>query len=97
MLILSGVSLMPLYGYAHQVAIGSRLSAIIIFLLNLPGALLIIGTTLHLLYVEVSILSLMFLCLLMMLLGVLIYPLYAYAFRSEHIWSETTNDDSPQQ
>lgn len=85
-LINSGFALIPMYGYANKIAIGSKNIAISIFLINLPLSAFVITMLLfHLLrdfhpiqaYVSVVIIPLVILFTL---------PQYFYAFKSEKIW-----------
>ena len=86
-LIAMGLSLLPLYGYAYQVAIGNRAIAILIFGCN---AIFVIGASLAALYVLVTkiSLSILFLAVIFFALSfTYLYPQYKYAFDSEDLWA----------
>ena len=87
-LIISGFSLIPIYGYAYQVAIGSKGIAITILLLNLPP--IILGTYLAVMVFlnNQSAVQLFFSLLGFFVVGIIVYPMYRYAFHSNHLWCE---------
>ncbi len=87
-LIISGLSLIPIYGYAYQVAVGSKGIAITIFIANLPP--IILGTYLAVLVYlnNQSVVQLLFSLLGFVVVGIIVYPMYRYAFYSNHLWSE---------
>jgi hypothetical protein len=85
--IFSGISLIPLYGYAYQVVIGSKVIAIIIFLLNAfgVGAGAVYGAVML-----VSSFSLFMLMASTVSIGcslIYIYPQFMYAFKSNALWA----------
>jgi hypothetical protein len=85
-LITSGLTLVPLYGYAYQVAIGNRAIAILIFGYN---AIFLTVALLFALYVLITEGSLFILFLVSLLLAVsfaYLYPQYKYAFDSDDLW-----------
>ena len=87
-LLITGFTLMPLYGFAYKIAIGSRAIAITIFAINL---ILLIGATYFaILYTleNLSIIQLFFTLLAMLIVSMFFYPIYAYAFSSKDIWSK---------
>ena len=86
-LIASGLSLVPLYGYAYQVAIGNKAIAITIFGYN---AIFLAIAFLLAVYVLVTEWSLFVLFLLVLLLAVsfaFLYPQYKYALDSDELWA----------
>jgi hypothetical protein len=85
-LIASGLSLVPLYGFAYQVAIGNKAIAISIF--GYSAIFLIIALLLAV-YVLITEWSLFILFLIFLLLAVsfaFLYPQYKYAFDSDDLW-----------
>lgn len=83
-----GFSLFPLYGYAYQIAIGSKTIAIAIFSFNtfitlaafLIAALVNLGMP--------SIFTFIGLVVGLSILLAFIYPQFLYAFKSDQLWSE---------
>lgn len=89
-LITGGLSLVPLYGYAYGVAIGSKATAVLIFGCN---ALFLMAVFLLAVYVLITGWSLFVLFLIVLLLAVslaYLYPLYKYAFDSEELWAASS-------
>ena len=85
-LITSGLSLVPLYGYAYRVAVGNKAIAFLIFSFN---AILLTIALLLAVYVLVTEGSLFILFLVSLLLAVsfgFLYPQYKYAFDSDDLW-----------
>lgn len=85
-LIISGLSLVPLYGYAYQVAIGNKAIAILIFSYN---AIFLTIAVLFAVYVLVTEWGLLIQFLVFLLLAVsvaFLYPQYKYAFDSDDLW-----------
>jgi hypothetical protein len=85
-LVTSGLSLVPLYGYAYQVAIGNKAIAFLIFSYN---AILLTIAVLLAVYVLITEGSLFILFLVSLLLAVsfgFLYPQYKYAFDSDDLW-----------
>lgn len=85
-LITSGLSLVPLYGYAYQVAIGNKAIAVLIFCYN---AIFLTIALLLALYALITGWSLFILFLILLLLAVsaaFLYPQYKYAFYSDDLW-----------
>lgn len=85
-LVIGALSLIPLYGYAHSLAIGSKKIAIILFTINFLVSLYSIFQLLlsePLSYDPIILATdtflFLFICLYM-------YPQYAYAFKSNNIW-----------
>jgi len=89
-LILGGMSLIPLYGYAYNVAIGSKKISIAIFVLNIPGVCY--GALLAVLYFlsSPSITQFLLSSIGLSIFLLFIYPLYAYAFKSQQLWTRDT-------
>ena len=84
--VVSALSLIPLYGYAYSIAIGSKNIAIIIFTINFFGTLyglfaLVLGTFQD---YDLAILGANIIVLLFIFL--FLYPQYAYAFKSNNMW-----------
>lgn len=87
-LTISGLSLIPVYGYAYQVAIGSKLIAIIILMFNLPALMFGMYLSTILFANFESVVQLFLFVLGLVAVGVIIYPMYRYAFQSDHLWNE---------
>ena len=88
-LIAMGISLIPLYGFGWQIAIGNRLTSTIIFSLNSLGiviALYAVGFTAFNSFYSVTIFI-----LTLALFGLFLYPQFMYAFKSNDLWAETLN------
>ena len=87
-LLTTGFTLIPLYGFAYKVAIGSRAIAITIFAINLIS--LIGATYFAVLYTieNLNVVQLFFTLLAMLIVSLFFYPIYAYAFSSKDIWSK---------
>ncbi len=86
-LIINGLSLIPIYGYAYQVAIGSKGIAIGIFIVNLPAFILGAHFGISLLLEKQSYTQLFFSLLGLVVMCVMFYPVYKYAFGSKNLWS----------
>jgi hypothetical protein len=85
-LVTGGLSLVPLYGYAYQVAVGNKVIAFLIFSFN---AILLTVALLFALYALITEGSLFILFLVSLLLAVsfgFLYPQYKYAFDSDDLW-----------
>jgi hypothetical protein len=88
-LITSGLSLIPLYGYAYQVAIGNKVIATLIFGYN---AMLLMLAALLAVYTLMADWSAFVLLLVVVLFAVsfaFLYPQYKYAFDSDELWGES--------
>ncbi len=85
---ISGLSLIPIYGYAYQVTIGSKAIAIIILLLNVPAILFGMYLSTVVFASFQSAIQLFLFVLGLVVVGVIIYPMYRYAFHSNHLWGE---------
>lgn len=87
-LFFGGLGLIHFYGFAYQVAIGNKPIAIIIFLINsaVSAFALLFGITL--LLGGFSIWQLVIMFIVLVILGILLYPQFMYAFKSQHIWSK---------
>ncbi|MEW6983936.1 hypothetical protein AAD001_14890 [Colwelliaceae bacterium 6471] len=83
-----GLSLVPLYGYAWQKAIGNKLTSIFIFIFNLSCTLF------ALIYIGFEFLnslgSFITYSITYILLILFLYPQYCYAFKSEKLWLKNT-------
>ena len=87
-LIISGLSLVPIYGYAYQVTIGNKAIAIVIFGYN---AIFIFIALLLAVYTLITDWSLFLLFLVFLVVAVsfaYLYPQYKYAFDSDALWAE---------
>jgi len=89
-LVISGISLIPLYGYAYQVAIGTKLTSTLIFLFN---ALAVLAVLAGLLYGVILALDgiglfqvLWFSFILASFGAIYLYPQFMYAFKSNSLW-----------
>ena len=89
-LIVGAISLVPLYGFAYQIAIGSKAIAALIFLVNLPLVCLELSHAVWLIFIAPGATQAFFSILGITLLLLFMYPLYAYSFRSSHIWGRYT-------
>lgn len=85
--IFSGITLIPIYGYSYQIAIGNKLVAIIIFSLNCLAFLVCILALSLLLSTSFSIFQLVVVLCILVVFWLIIYPQYAYAFKSGNLWS----------
>ena len=88
-LILTGLSLIPLYGYPYQARIGTKVIATCIFLTNL--ALFALVAYLIATSVGVKVAAREFFGLVVFFV-LYMYPQYLYAFKSDHLWSEKTQN-----
>ena len=86
-LIISGLSLIPLYGYAYAVAIGSKGIAIAIFSFN--GLVSVFGLVSVVISVwqDFGVLQMVASTVGLLFMWMYLYPQYAYAFRSSELWS----------
>ncbi|HEY3699119.1 MAG TPA: hypothetical protein VGK97_07290 [Spongiibacteraceae bacterium] len=89
LLILSGFSLFPLYGYSYQITVGSKPIAVAIFSINtfiavaslvIVGSLVILGG-LGAMYVLPFLVA-------GLIQGVFLYPQFLYAFKSDELWAK---------
>ena len=85
-LIVTGFSLFPLYGFAYQVAIGSKGIAITIFCFNSLTSLFVIGYGLVKLFLAPAIPVVIVLVIFALFYLVLLYPQFMYAFKSDALW-----------
>ena len=85
-LISSGISLIPLYGYAYQVAIGNKAIASIIFVYNAILLTIALLLAIHGLVTEGSLFVLFLVLLLLAVSFGFLYPQYKYAFDSDELW-----------
>jgi len=88
-LIISGLSLVPLYGYAYRVAVGNRAIAILIFGYNAIFVTVALLLAAHALITGWSLFILFLVVLLVALSFVFLYPQYKYAFDSDDLWGES--------
>lgn len=89
-LVVSGLSLIPIYGYAYQVAIGNRAIVMLIFGYN---AIFLAVAFLFAAYALVTGWSVFILFSVLVLLAVsfaFLYPQYKYAFDSDELWHGRT-------
>ncbi|QHD54769.1 hypothetical protein [Shewanella algae] len=87
-LIFSAIGLIPFYGFAYKVAVGSRNIAIGIFVLNLPFFIFGGYEALMYLYKDPSSGQFIFSGLAVGLAFLFLYPLFGYAFKSDSLWRE---------
>ena len=85
-LVTSGLSLVPLYGYAYRVAIGNRTIALLIFGYNAILLTVTLLLAVHTLITGGSVFILFLVSLLLAVSFAFLYPQYKYAFDSEDLW-----------
>jgi hypothetical protein len=85
-LITGGLSLVPLYGYAYQVAIGNKAIAIVIFGYNTMLLIIALLFAIHALINNWSLFVLFLVFLLVAVSFAFVYPQYKYAFDSDDLW-----------
>jgi len=86
-LVISGISLIPLYGYAYQVAIGTKLTSTLIFLFNALTVLagLLYGVILAL--DGIGLFQVLWFSFVLASFGAIyLYPQFMYAFKSNSLW-----------
>jgi hypothetical protein len=86
-LIASGLSLVPLYGYAYQVAIGNKVTAGLIFGYNTIFLVIASLLSVYSLVTDWSAFVLMLVLLLLAVSFAFLYPQYKYAFDSDALWA----------
>lgn len=86
-LLISGITLIPLYGYAHQIPIGSERIAGMLFACNALLAAAGLAWCVHALLTDWGAGRILVTCLALLYAFVYLYPQYRYAFRSQQIWS----------
>jgi hypothetical protein len=84
-LITGGLSLVPLYGYAYQVAIGNKAIAIVIFGYNAIFLAIVLLFAIHALINNWSLFVLFLVFLLLAVSFAFVYPQYKYAFDSDDL------------
>ena len=89
-LIISGLSLVPLYGYAYQVAIGNKAIAFLIFGYNAIFLTIALLLAVYGLLTEGSLFVLFLLFLFSAVSFAFLYPQYKYAFDSDDLWGART-------
>jgi hypothetical protein len=89
-LVFSGLSLIPLYGYAYQVAIGNKAIAFSIFGLNAVLLTLALLLAAHGLITGGSLFVLFLVLLLLAVSFAFLYPQYRYAAHSDNLWDART-------
>ena len=89
-LIAIGISLIPLYGYAYQVAIGNRTIALFIFGYNAVFLIVALLFALFGLVTEGSLFVLLLVCLLLAVSFGFLYPQYKYAMDSDELWNPSS-------
>lgn len=85
---ISGFSLIPVYGFAYQVAIGSKSIAIAFFSVNLLAILFVSFLAIAWLLKNPSLNVFAETIVSLMIFSLLIYATYMYAFKSNHLWGE---------
>ncbi len=86
--LINGFSLIPVYGYAYQVAIGSKGIAIVIFSINFLAILFVSYLAVVFMLNNLSISSFASTVVSFLVFAVIIYPMYKYAFHSNELWSK---------
>ncbi len=89
-LIVIGLSLIPMYGYANEVAIGNKLTAIAIFMYNAICTIAATWLFITIVISAFSITSLVIYIFAELFVLVCMYPQFKYAFKSEHMWVKNT-------
>ena len=86
-MLITGFTLVPLYGFAYKIAIGTRTIAIAIFLINF--VILVFSIYWLVLYTmnHISMVQLFFSGFALFVALLFFYPVFAYAFKSKEIWS----------
>jgi len=84
-LMISGLSLIPLYGYAYQVPIGNRAVAIVMFGYNAIFTTIALRLAAHVRVTDWGLTILFLVFLLLALSFVFLYPQYKYAFDSDDL------------
>lgn len=85
-LLASGITLIPLYGYSHQLPIGSKAIASIIFFYNAVLVLACLIACVYALITHWGLASILLSLLAMLYLFVFLYPQYRYAMKSDDLW-----------
>lgn len=85
-LIASGLSLIPLYGYAYQVAIGNKGIALLIFSYNAIFLAIALLLAVYALITKGSLFILFLVLLLSAVSFAFLYPQYKYACDSDELW-----------
>ncbi len=88
-LITSGLSLVPLYGYAYQVAIGNRAIALLIFGYNTIFLTIAMLLAVYVLLTKGTLFILFLVVLLLAVSFAFLYPQYKYAVDSDDLWGES--------
>ena len=86
--IFSGFSLFPIFGYAYRLAIGNKPIAITTFGLNAALALIPLLFGCWAVINDPGIASFIVLSILILLMGIYLYPQFMYAFKSDELWDE---------
>lgn len=86
--IFNGLSLFPIYGYAYQLAIGNKAIAIITFILNSIAALVAYSLFVWLAFNNPSTILFVGLGVVVLPIGLYLYPQFMYAFKSEQLWRQ---------
>jgi len=86
--IIGGLSLIPLYGYAYQIAIGNKPIAIAIFAVNVLISLAVLVTSAMPYFGNFGLGAILSIVCGVLFLAVFLYPQFMYAFRSNPIWGE---------
>lgn len=88
-ILIEGLTMFPLFGYAYQVAIGSKSLSAIIFRINV---LLIAVSWIYIYlkgYIEFNVMGILGLLFGAAISFIFIYPQFAYSFRSKNIWEQS--------
>ena len=86
-LVIAGLSLIPLYGYAYGVAIGSKGIAIAIFSFNSLVSVFGVISLVVAIWEHFGVVQIVASSLGLVFAWLYLYPQFAYAFRSNALWS----------
>jgi len=86
-LIVFGITLIPMYGFAYNVAIGSKRIAIAIFIFNALWIPYGLYFTVIMFIAYPGVFQAIFSCLGLFFLWVFIYPSFMYSFKSNELWN----------
>jgi len=91
-LVIGGLSLISIYGYAYRVAVGNRVIAIVIFLVNLLGVLAVSPSVAELLWASIQqgdgVIQIIVTVLAIGFTYAYLLPQYRYAFSSSELWQK---------
>ncbi len=85
-LVASGITLIPLYGFSHQLPIGSKKIATAIFIYNVLLVLVGLIMSGYALMTHWGMGQVFMMLLVMLYMFVFLYPQYKYALKSKELW-----------